>query len=93
MRRLGNMAALLSAGASALVLSGCASRGERLTPETARAIIQEFHAAGCGGSFDLTAGLGLGQLGGSVSLNLDVNAECPVGDIPPPKVVPLSELR
>lgn len=92
MARLGIMGALLGVGACALTLGGCAT-GKGLTPETARAIIQEFHQAGCGGSFNLNAGLGVGQLGGSASMNLDVNAECPVGDIPPPQVIPLSDLR
>lgn len=84
---------------SCTALGACAtSNGRGITPDTARAIIQEFHNAGCGGSFDLNTGFNLGQLGGGVNLALDINAECPVGDIPMTtlpdgRVVPLRELN
>jgi hypothetical protein len=65
----------------AALLSACAT-SNRIDPETARVIIQEFHNAGCGGSFKMGSGVNIGQLGGTVRFDLDIDAECPVGDIP-----------
>jgi hypothetical protein len=85
------MRTVLSAGASAFALSACATGDSVARLQAARAIIQELHTARCGGSFDLDAGAATGQLGGGAHFDLDIEAECPVGDAPAP--VPIREFE
>lgn len=68
--------------AASLALSGCMTAS--ITPDQAHQLITDFHNAGCGGRFDLTAGAGTGQLGGQANFALGLHGECPVGDAPVP---------
>ena len=79
------MRAAILASVAALALSGCASK---ISATDAATLITAFHAAGCGGSIVADLRGGTGQLGGSASAQLTVNADCPKAAAPVAPSVP-----
>jgi hypothetical protein len=65
---------------SCFVLCGCASAGQRLTPEQITGLVKAFSDAGCGGRIDVDAGAGAGQMGGEAHATLGLHGECPKKD-------------
>lgn len=77
--------------AAGLALSGCltASVVKDLTPEAKKELALKFLDR-CGGTVNIGAGGGSGQIGGGFQANFQLTGTCPTPEAP--RIVPLAEL-